>query len=187
MGLLKQITRWRAGVGWYLFALFSTLAIGLAAIGTHSLLGGAAPSLNLYIVPALVPLPSGLPEEYGWRGFALPHLLKRRSALVASLIIALFWTLWHIPISPMLKNPSFLALFLLEVIPVTVFFSWLYINSRGSILLVVLYHLVYNTVVNVLNIPASTSLWAVYVGMNWLLAAFIAIRYGASRLKCAKS
>ena len=38
-------------------------------------------------------------------------------------------------------------------------------------LLVVLYHLVYNMVVNVLNIPASTSLWAVYVGMNWLLAA----------------
>ena len=187
MGLLKQITRWRAGVGWYLFALFSTLAIGLAAIGTYSLLGGVAPSLNLYIVPALVPLPSGLPEEYGWRGFALPHLLKRRSALVASFIIALFWTLWHIPISPMLKNPSFLALFLLGVIPVTVFFSWLYINSHGSILLVVLYHLVYNTVVNVLNIPASTSLWAVYVGMNWLLAAFIAIRYGASRLKCAKS
>ena len=47
--------------------------------------------------------------------------------------------------------------------------------------------LVYNTMVNLLNIPASTSLWAVYVGMNWLLAAFIAIRYGASRLKCAKS
>jgi len=187
MGLLKQITRWRAGVGWYLFALFSTLAIGLAAIGTHSLLGGAAPPLNLYIVPALVPLPSGLPEEYGWRGFALPHLLKRRNALVSSLIIALFWTLWHIPISPMLKNPSFLALFLLEVIPVTVFFSWLYINSRGSILLVVLYHLVYNTVVNVLNIPASTSLWAVYVGMNWLLAVLVIIRCGASRLKCAKS
>ena len=44
-----------------------------------------------------------------------------------------------------------------------------------------------NTVVNVLNIPASTPVWAVYVGMNWLLAAFIAIRYGASRLKCAKS
>jgi hypothetical protein len=64
---------------------------------------------------------------------------------------------------------------------------WLYINSRGSILLVVLYHLVYNMVVNVLNIPASTSLWAVYVGLNWMLAIFIVIRCGASRLRCARS
>ena len=185
--LLKQITHWRVGVGWYLFALFSTLAIGLAARGTHSLLGAAIPPLNLSILPALVPLPAGLPEEYGWRGFALPHLLKKRSALVASLIIALFWMLWHIPISPMLKHLSFLGLFLLEVIPLSIFLSWLYINSRGSILLVVLYHLVYNTVVNVLNIPASTSLWAVYVGMNWLLAAVIVIRCGASRLTCARA
>jgi hypothetical protein len=72
------------------------------------------------------------------------------------------------------------------VIPVTYFFSWLYINSHGSILLVVLYHLIYNTVVNVLNIPASPSLWAVYVGLNWLLAAVIVVRCGASRLKRAK-
>ena len=185
--LLKQITRWRVGVVWYLFALFSTLAIGLTAIGIHALVGVSAPRLNLYIIPALVPLPAGLPEEYGWRGFALPHLMKKYNALVASLIIALFWLLWHIPISPILKNVSFLGLFLLEVIPLTILFSWLYINSRGSILLVVLYHLVYNTVVNVLNIPASTSLWGVFVGMNWLLAVLVVFRCGASRLKWARS
>jgi membrane protease YdiL (CAAX protease family) len=185
--LLKQITRWRVGGVWYLFALFSTLTIGLTAIGIHALVGVPTPRLNLHIVPALVPLPAGLPEEYGWRGFALPHLMKKYNALVASLIIALFWLLWHIPISPILKNASFLGLFLLEVIPLSVLFSWLYINSRGSILLVVLYHLVYNTVVNVLNIPASASLWAIYVGMNWLLAALVVFRCGASRLKWARS
>lgn len=185
IGLLKQITYWRVGVGWYFFALFSTLIVGLAAIGAHSLLGDANPPLNFNIVPALLPLPAGLPEEYGWRGFALPHLSRKRGALVASLVIALFWMLWHIPISPMLKHLPFMGLFLLEVVPLTVLFSWLYINSRGSILLVVLYHLAYNISVNVLNIPASRSLWAVYVGLNWLLAAIILIRCGAARLKCA--
>lgn len=185
--LLKQITRWRVGVAWYLFALFSALAVGSVAIGTHALFGVATPPLNFHIVPALVPLPAGLPEEYGWRGFALPHLLKKRNALVASLIIALFWVLWHIPISPALKHVPFLGLFLLEVIPLTILFSWLYINSRGSILLVVLYHLAYNTVVNVLNIPASMSLWAVYIGLNWLFAAIVIIRCGASRLMWRRS
>ena len=183
--LLKRIARWRVGFGWYLFALFSTLIIGLTAIGVHTLVGGVAPPMNLQkivLAQALLPLPAGLPEEYGWRGFALPHLLKKRSALVASLIIAFFWVVWHIPISPIMKNVSFLGLFLLEVIPLSILFSWLYINSRGSILLVVLYHLVYNLVVYVLNIPGSRSLWAVHVGLNWLLASLVVARYGASRL-----
>jgi membrane protease YdiL (CAAX protease family) len=181
--LLKRIARWRVAIGWYLFALFSTLIIGLTAIGVHTLAGGVTPPMNqLVFAQALLPLPAGLPEEYGWRGFALPHLLKKRSALTSSLIIALFWVAWHIPISPALKSVSFFGLFLLEVIPLSVLFSWLYINSRGSILVVVLYHLVANAVVEVLNIPGSLSLWAIYVGMNWLLAAVIAARYGVSRL-----
>jgi membrane protease YdiL (CAAX protease family) len=186
--LLKRIARFRAGIGWYLFALFSTLIIGLSAIGVHALAGGMTPPMNLiFPVQALLPLPAGLPEEYGWRGFALPHLLKKRSALVASLIIAFFWVVWHIPISPILKNVSFLGLFLLETIPLSILFSWLYINSRGSILLVVLYHLVYNVLVYVLNIPGSRSLWAVYVGLNWLLAVLVVVRYRASHLTREKT
>jgi len=181
--LLKRIGRWRAGIGWYLCAILSTLALGLAARGIHSLAFSGTPALNLQIMwVQMLVLPSGLPEEYGWRGFALPHLLKRRSALASSLIIAVFWVLWHIPISPILDDVSFLGLFLLEVIPLSILSSWLYINSHGSILLVVLLHLVCNAVVYVLNIPGSPSLWAIYVGMNWLLAALIAARYGVSRL-----
>jgi membrane protease YdiL (CAAX protease family) len=181
--LLKRIGRWRAGIGWYLFAILSTLALGLAARGIHSLAFGGTPALNLQVMwVQMLILPSGLPEEYGWRGFALPHLLKRHSALGSSLIIAILWVLWHIPISPILDDVSFLGLFLLEVIPLTILFSWLYINGRGSILLVVLFHFVANAVVEVLSIPGSTSLWAVYVGVNWLLAVLIAIQYGVSRL-----
>ncbi len=48
--------------------------------------------------------------------------------------------------------------------------------------MVVLYHLAANAVVEALAIPGSPSLWAIYVGMNWLLAAVIVARYGASRL-----
>jgi uncharacterized protein len=182
--LLKRIARWRVGIGWYLFALFSTLCVGLAAIGIHSLLGGTRPPLNpvFSIIPALLPLPSGLPEEYGWRGFALPHLMEKRSALSSSLIVAAFWVLWHVPISPILSQISFFGLFLLEVIPLSIFFNWVYINSRGSILLVVLYHLVANCVVNVLNITGSPVLWIIYIGLNWLLAILIVARYGVSTL-----
>ncbi len=181
--LLKRIGRWRVGIGWYLFAILSTLALGLAARGIHSLAFGGTPALNLQIMwVQILVLPAGLPEEYGWRGFALPHLLQRHSAVASSLIIAVFWALWHIPISPILNDATFLGLFLLEVIPLTVLFSWLYINSHGSILLVVIFHFVANAVVEVLSIPHSVSLWAIYVGMNWLLVAFLAARYGVTWL-----
>jgi membrane protease YdiL (CAAX protease family) len=179
--LLKRITYWRVGIGWYLFALFSTLGIGYAAIGVHSLFGGVTPPLSLPLVYAQA-LAAGLPEEYGWRGFALPYLLKKNGALASSLVIAFFWVLWHLPISPALRNPMVLGLFLLEVVPLTILFTWLYINTGGSILLAVLYHLVTNAVVSVLNIPEVPSLWAIYVCMLWLTALLVVVRFGGPRL-----
>lgn len=43
-----------------------------------------------------VGLTAGLMEEFGWRGFLLPHLLKRYSPLKATLLTGLVWGgLWH--------------------------------------------------------------------------------------------
>jgi membrane protease YdiL (CAAX protease family) len=35
-------------------------------------------------------------EEIGWRGFLLPELCKSRSLFVSSLIVGLFWGVWHL-------------------------------------------------------------------------------------------
>ncbi|XGV96626.1 MAG: CPBP family intramembrane glutamic endopeptidase [Leptolyngbya sp. BL-A-14] len=37
-------------------------------------------------------------EENGWRGFALPLLLKRFDPLAASIVLGLMWTFWHVPV-----------------------------------------------------------------------------------------
>ena len=42
-------------------------------------------------------LNSGLGEESGWRGFALPMLQRRSSPRVASIVIASGWMIWHVP------------------------------------------------------------------------------------------
>lgn len=37
-------------------------------------------------------------EENGWRGFALPLLLRRFNPLIASIVLGLMWAFWHIPV-----------------------------------------------------------------------------------------
>jgi len=49
------------------------------------------------VVPGLViGVLAGFMEEFGWRGFLLPHLLRRFSPLASTLLIGLIWGgLWH--------------------------------------------------------------------------------------------
>ena len=39
-----------------------------------------------------------VPEELGWRGFALDHLEKEYSKITASIILGFFWMMWHLPL-----------------------------------------------------------------------------------------
>ncbi len=81
----------------------------------------------------------GLFEEIGWRGFALPHLQRRYSALVSSLIIGLVWAFWHFPNFPAF-TPPILAAFVPKVIVMSLIFTWVYNSTGGSLFAVVLLH-----------------------------------------------
>jgi uncharacterized protein len=83
---------------WWLALLFipcvSALTPVLRSITGHPQDGQAMLGL---IMPGLaLGLGAGLMEEFGWRGFLLPRLLKRHSPIVASLLVGLIWGgLWH--------------------------------------------------------------------------------------------
>ena len=146
----------RVGAPSYLAALALPILLIGGAIAFLPLVGGSAPTWAnrpdlahtavLFLVFLLLPLAAPLGEEIGWRGIALPHLLTRRSPLTASLILGVIWSVWHLPgvlANPTLRVP---APFLLSVVPLAVLFTWLYLNSGGSLFVAVLFHAWYDLV-----------------------------------------
>lgn len=94
-------------------------------------------------------------EELGWRGFLLPRLLGRFSPLMAALVLGIVWAIWHIPaflVSTLTQSSLAFPVFLLTVICLSVFMTWIYVHTRGSILVAgVLPHVMANAA------PASLS------------------------------
>jgi len=87
----------------------------------------------------------GYGEEVGWRGFALPRLQARHSALASALLLTLGWALWHAPL--FLYRPGYagmnvagIAGWLFSLVTGSVLLTWLYNGSRGSLLLVAIFH-----------------------------------------------
>ena len=87
-------------------------------------------------------------EEIGWRGFALPRLQRRHGPLVAALVLGVLWALWHLPqflvptwaASSGGGGVSGIALFVLVAVAFSVVLSWVFNNTRGGLLIVVLVH-----------------------------------------------
>jgi membrane protease YdiL (CAAX protease family) len=178
---IGRILQWQVGIHWYLFVLFGAAALCFAAIGLYTLLGGKTPAF-VFILEPLV-LISGLREEYGWRGFAFPLLQEKHSALKASVFIGMIWTLWHLPIIPIMSmGLPMTILFLSEVIAISILLTWVYNNTAGNILLPVLHHTAYNLTLFFLQIPTVFPLMLIYVVLNWILVIIIVSRYGTARL-----
>ena len=193
----ERLLVWRVSIFWYLFSFLSTAAASLAAIGLHVLLGGEAGEFNdpaqLYlVVPAFlyVLFTSVLGEEIGWRGYALPRLQMRLSALGASVMLGLIWGIWHLPLFWMAGNfhqhiP--VSLFLLQTTGFSVLYTWMWNNTRGSLLMAHLFHAASNTTLGVLPIlptsayPTTRPLW-LGVGFLGLMVAAVVAVYGPRRL-----
>jgi hypothetical protein len=100
-----------------------------------------------------------LGEEIGWRGYALPRLLRDHSPMRASVLLGLVWGVWHAPIyaiagtgqNEMLRSggsfPFLFVAFVVWTIGLSVLFTWLYKLAGGNLLVVILFHAAVNTAV----------------------------------------
>jgi membrane protease YdiL (CAAX protease family) len=142
--LLGRVIQWRVGWFWYVVTLGLPVALTLAMVELHRLLGGAmvdGPGDPPMLIAMLALLVVG--EEIGWRGFALPRLQARFGGLGASLILGTLWAAWHLANAtiPGLERYWYaFPAFALFVLTQTILFTWLANHTRGSVLLAWLFH-----------------------------------------------
>jgi len=148
--LLKGLLKWRVEVKWYLVAFLIMLAPLLFAL-IYILIGGESPGIDPSLtLPLLVfnlfyTLFSGpLSEELGWRGFALPRLQSRFSALLSSIILGFVWVFWHLPLYFIPPQRIAIYIFIPLVLVISILMTWVYNNTSGSVLLTIMMHFSFN-------------------------------------------
>jgi membrane protease YdiL (CAAX protease family) len=175
--LLSRMVRWRVGLKWYAAALGLPVAVYLFALSLNLLFGARASTAEqfgswylifpLFAYSLLFPLSGAFGEELGWRGYAVPRVQARLSALSAALIIGVVQTAWHLPLfmtdcsaSPVPLIVRFMGLGILA--------TWVFNNTAGSVLLTMMLHASFNTNAGFFG---EMFAGADLVRMSWLLAA----------------
>jgi len=200
--LARSLGRWRTGGFWWVFLFAFPVLVRLATVGLDVALGGTFPKLMsaagvpdgnpLLLIPVvfvLVFFQAGLAEEPGWRGYALPGLQNRWGAVTSSVVLSLFWCVWHFhPMNfPTLRPIA--PWYVLNIIPFTILLTWIYNNTGKSLLMAALFH----TVSNVCDwiIPTSPIGRSLEEGarplilqgvLTWAAALTVIVLYGSKTL-----
>jgi membrane protease YdiL (CAAX protease family) len=115
---------------------------------------------------------AGLGQELGWTGFLMPRLQAHFGALASSVIRAILTGVWHLPLliysglhpyalpdfpyGVWIVQKGFLIAFVAMVVmlglPWSIFYTWMFNNTKGSLLLVATLH--------------GSEIWLVYLMMS---------------------
>lgn len=154
--LWRRTIRVNVSWRWWLIGLGTPLALGLVAVVIYALSNNAVPALSLFgevdylgnigVLAALVLWIAtyGFGEEIGWRGFAF-HRMESGGWIRAAVIIGVLWGLWHLPY--FFYKENFIALgvggfvgYIVSITMGSILLSWMYRGSGHSILVVALWH-----------------------------------------------
>jgi membrane protease YdiL (CAAX protease family) len=193
-------------IGWRWLAIILLLypALYVATGVLYSLAGGDLPSLESLAASLFNPglmlqlllanlIVSGLFEELGWRGYALDRLQERHTALVATLILGSVHAVWHIPLffiagitQGEMGLVSWDALIFLVGVPAgAIITTWVYNNTRRSILSAILLHCLFNMGMDLtagLQGALPTGFLAILVGLIIVVDLGVVAIWGARTL-----
>lgn len=194
--LWQRCTRWNVGPKWYLIVLTVPLGLSVAAYAIGSLASGGPLELDPAVPVALfVPfflfmaVFTGIAEEPGWRGFALPRLQQRYTAEKSSWILGPIWGLWHLPFIAYYNRgqglPPLVGALVgltIGIVGWTIVNTWVF-NSTNSVFMVILLHGWGNALQSYLVLSTGDPVaQSAYTILPWALALVLLKVYGSENL-----
>ncbi|MBY9016115.1 MAG: CPBP family intramembrane metalloprotease [Candidatus Lokiarchaeota archaeon] len=178
--LLSGFLKWKVGGFWYLAGFFLMIGPFVFAL-FYLLLGGEAPgnpglTWGLILITVINTLINGpLSEEAGWRGFALPRLESRFSALISSIILGIIWASWHIPLYFIEPRMPF-YIFIILVLVITILMTWSYNSTNGSLIITVIFHFSFNfNGAFITGILGLLPLMVFYIGGSVMIGVYVIV------------
>tara|TARA_R110000868_G_scaffold97876_1_gene269288 strand:- start:7464 stop:8159 length:696 start_codon:yes stop_codon:yes gene_type:complete len=168
LNLLKKLFIWNVPLKNYLFIILLPLIFVIIGIGLYNLFIG---DIGSFDIMAFLSIPTILwagfyagpvGEELGWRGFLLPEFQKQFSNLKSAILIGMIWFVWHIPLfwapfGTLVSGEDILILpviiYFIMLTCLSIIITWLVINSKGSVLIAILFHLSINAGIALLFFP----------------------------------
>jgi membrane protease YdiL (CAAX protease family) len=187
---------------WYAIIILIAPVYSVLAILSGLVIKGNIPAVDtavryvthpLTIIPfAIARLVYGpLPEELGWRGYALDRLQRKWNALVSSLVLGVIWAVWHTPMFFMrgslmsevfpLWSTQFWVAMGPGILAGAVVMTWIYNNTQRSTLAAILFHFMMNFTGEFLRLPGDIKTYQ-FVWLT-IIAIVVTLVYGPATLK----
>ncbi|MCW7080581.1 MAG: methyltransferase domain-containing protein [Candidatus Methanospirare jalkutatii] len=186
--------RWHLVI-WLTFPVLNTFALLLSVLA-----GSPWPEFEtarnllsepLRILPfaVFILLYGPLPEELGWRGYALDGLQARYNALFSSLILGVVWASWHLPLFFMKGQWQHDVLkfgtldfwtFIFSPIFLSILFTWIYNNTNRSTLSAILFHFMCNFSGNLIPLSKQGRLYSLILII--ILSIVVTLIFGPKTL-----
>jgi membrane protease YdiL (CAAX protease family) len=193
----SRLLKWRVGARWYVVAILTAPLSVMASLLALSLVspefvpGFLTTSVKAALLEfgflAGLGLATGLLEELGWTGFAIPRMRMRYGVFSTGLSVGLLWGAWHFLSNIWGSGASSgvsLALFMLVILfsflpPYRVLMVWVY-EHTGSLLIAILMHasLVAFWLISMPNGIAGAPLmtwYLVWAALLWVVVAAVAV------------
>lgn len=163
---LRELFKININFGWYAIVLLFPFVLGLMPFIIELLSNGTflvkldPPYYTVLLMLPMMILGGGL-EEIGWRGVLLPELMKKYSALTATIIVSFIWAIWHLPlwfIAGTVQHDLNLFWFILSILGTSLLISAVYINTK-SVFLCILLHALFNANAAYFQPTAAFSSW----------------------------
>jgi membrane protease YdiL (CAAX protease family) len=196
----SRLLKWRVGARWYAVALLTTPLTVMATLLSLSLISpeflpgflttSVKASLLQFGFVASVGLLTGLLEELGWTGFAIPRLLGRHGVLATGLFVGLLWGAWHFLSNIWGSGTSSgvpLALFMPAILfsflpPYRMLMVWVYERTE-NLLVAILMHAslvafwIISTPVGIAGMPLVTW-YLVWAAVLWVVVGAVSLAQG---------